>query len=116
MGAVLVSPCISEGEREIARRAFAAGARVVTLANKGFSPLYKPGGKLFDACAAGNLLMLAPANWPHLPGEKRMTREDACALNRLAQLIAGPGAVEIVYRGVQPEDVDRLARAAVTVK
>ena len=115
-GAVLVSPCISEGEREIARRAFAAGARVVTLANKGFSPLYKPGGKLFDACAAGNLLMLAPANWPHLPGEKRMTREDACALNRLAQLIAGPGAVEIVYRGVQPEDVDRLARAAVTVK
>lgn len=115
-GAVLVSPCISEGEREIARRAFAAGARIVTLANKGFSPLYKPGGKLFDACAAGNLLMLAPANWPHLPGEKRMTREDACALNRLAQLIAGPGAVEIVYRGVQPEDVDRLARAAVTVK
>lgn len=67
-GAVLVSPCISEGEREIARRAFAARRRVVTLANKGFSPLYKPGGKLFDACAAGNLLMLAPINWPYLPG------------------------------------------------
>ncbi len=115
-GAVLVSPCISEGEREIARRAFAVGARVVTLANKGFSPLYKPGGKLFDACAAGNLLMLAPVNWPYLPGEKKMTREDACVLNRLAQLIAGPGAVEIVYRGVQPEDVDRLARAAVVAK
>lgn len=115
-GAVLVSPCISEGEREIARRAFAVGARVVTLANKGFSPLYKPGGKLFDACAVGNLLMLAPVNWPYLPGEKKMTREDACVLNRLAQLIAGPGAVEIVYRGVQPEDVDRLARAAVVAK
>ena len=115
-GAVLVSPCISEGEREIARRAFAAGARVVTLANKGFSPLYKPGGRLFDACVAGNLLMLAPVNWPYLPGEKKMTREDACVLNRLAQLIAGPGAVEIVYRGVQPEDVDRFARTAVAVK
>jgi hypothetical protein len=112
-GAVLVSPCISEGEREIARRAFAAGHRVITLANRGFSPLYKPGGKLFDACAAGNLLMLAPINWPYLPGEKKMTREDACVLNRLAQLIAGPGAVEIVYKGVRPGNVERLAREAV---
>ena len=112
-GAVLLSPCISEGEREIARRAFAAGHRVITLANKGFSPLYKPGGKLFDTCAAGNLLMLAPINWPHLPGEKRMTRADACVLNRLAQWIAGPGAVDIIYRGIQPEAIDRQARDAV---
>ncbi|MCR5751298.1 MAG: hypothetical protein K6G91_04990 [Kiritimatiellae bacterium] len=108
-GAVLVSPCISEGEREIARRAFAAGRRVITLANKGFPPLYKPGGKLFDACAAGSLLMLAPINWPYLPGEKKMTREDACALNRISQLIAGPGAVEIMYTGVRPENVDLIA-------
>lgn len=112
-GAVLISPCISEGEREIARRAFAAGHRVITLANKGFSPLYKPGGKLFDACAAGNLLMLAPAAWPYLPGEKKMTRFDACVLNRLAQLIAGPGAVEIIYKGTTPTQIDTLARAAV---
>ncbi len=112
-GAVLISPCISEGEREIARRAFAAGYRVVTLANKGFSPLYKPGGRLFDTCAAGNLLMLAPVNWPYLPGEKKMTRVDACVLNRLAQWIAGPGAGEIIYKGIQPEAIDRLARDAV---
>ncbi len=112
--AVLVSPCISEGEREIARRAFAAGFRVITLANKGFSPLYKPGGKLFDVCAAGNLLMLAPANWPYLPGEKKMLRSDACVLNRLAQLIAGSGAVEIVYKGMRPVAIDQLARKAVT--
>lgn len=113
-GAVLVSPCISEGEREIARRAFVAGQRVITLANKGFSPLYKPGGKLFDTCAAGNLLMLAPAAWPYLPGEKKMTRLDACVLNRLAQLIAGPGAVEIIYKGTQPAQIDTLAREAVS--
>ena len=43
-----------------------------------------------------------------------MTRLDACALNRLAQLIAGPGAVEIVYKGARPEDIDRLAKAAVS--
>ena len=136
-GAVLVSPCISEGEREIVCRALlrrddllcrdviprrdacvavsprAVHPRVIALANKGFSPLYKPSGKLFDVCAAGNLLMLAPANWAYQPGEKKMTRLDACVLNRLAQLIAGSGAVEIVYKGVCLGDIDRLVRDTV---
>ena len=107
-GAVLVSPCISHGEKEIARRAFGAGRRVITLSNKGFSPLYKPGGRLFDQCADGRLLMLAPTAWPYLPGEKKITRMDACALNRIAQLIAGTGAAEIDYKGVRPEGVDAL--------
>lgn len=111
-GAVLVSPCISHGEKEIAARAYRENLRVIVLQNKGFSPLYKPGGQLFDRCAAGNLLMLAPAAWPYLPGKKRISRMDACALNRLAQLIAGKGAAEIIYHGVQPADIDRLARQA----
>ena len=105
-GAVLVSPCISQGEREIARRAFAAGYRVITLANKGFSPLYKPGGRLFESCAAGNLLMLAPVGWPYQPAEKPMTRIDALVLNRIAQLIAGEGACEIDYKGATLANVD----------
>ena len=105
-GAVLISPCISNGEREIARRAYVAGYRVITLKNKGFSPLYKPGGKLFDACAAGNLLMLAPVNWPYVPGEKPITRDQAQVLNRIAQLIAGDGAVEIDYKGAVLKGVE----------
>ncbi|MBQ2631297.1 MAG: hypothetical protein IJG13_16595 [Kiritimatiellae bacterium] len=111
-GAVLISPCISHGEREIARHAFEKGLKVVTLANKGFNPLYKPGGRLFDQCADGNLLMLAPAAWPYLPGEKKMTRVDACVLNRIAQWLSGAGAVEIKYRGAEPHQIDRLAREA----
>ncbi len=111
-GAVLVSPCISHGEREIARLAFERGHRVITLRNKGFNPLYKPGGKLFDPCAAGNLLILAPIAWPYIPGEKALTRIDACILNCIAQWIAGPGAVEIRYRGVTPAHVAELAAAA----
>lgn len=87
-GAVLLSPCVSEGEREIARRAFAEGLPLVVLRNKGFAPLEKPGGRYFDACADGRLLMLAPAAWPHVLGEKPMTRRDALALNRLAQALA----------------------------
>jgi hypothetical protein len=91
-GAVLVSPCISHGEREMARRAFVAGSSMIILRNKGFSPLYKPEGALFDRCAEGRLLMLAPAAWPYTPGKKQMTRDDACVLNRIAQAIARDGA------------------------
>ena len=107
-GAVLVNPCISHGEKEIARRALAAGARLVALKNKGFAPLQKPEGRLFDICAEGRLLLLAPVAWPFLPGEKRMTRDDACVLNRIAQLLSGPGAVEIDYRGFTPVGIDRM--------
>ncbi len=113
-GAAIVSPCISEGEREIAARAFAAGHKVIALRNKGFSPLYKPGGRLFERCAGGNLLLLAPAAWPYLPGRKPITRVDACVLNRLAQLLAGDGAAEIDYKGRTPREIDDLARKAVT--
>ena len=112
-GAVLISPCISDGEREIARLAFASGARVIALRNMGFSPLYKPGGKLFDQTSNGKLLLLAPAAWPYQTAEKPMTRFDACALNRIAQLIAGDGAAEINYKGMKPTDIDRLVREAV---
>ena len=113
-GAVLISPCISHGEREIARRAFEAGYRVITLQNKGFSPFYKPGGKLFETCANGNLLMLAPINWPYVPGEKPMTREQAQVLNRIAQLIAGDGAVDIDYKGAVMRGIDEAVTKAIS--
>ena len=112
-GAVLVSPCVSDGEREIARRAFEAGASLIALRNMGFSPLYKPGGRLFDQTANGKLLLLAPAAWPYSTADKPMTRSDACAMNRIAQWIAGNGAADIRYRGMEPRDVGRAARAAV---
>ena len=112
-GAVLISPCISDGEREIARLALAASLPVIALRNMGFSPLYKPGGKLFDKTANGKLLLLAPAAWPYSTSEKPMTRFDACALNRITQLIAGDGAAVINYKGMQPKDIDRLVREAV---
>ena len=128
-GAVLVSPCISHGEREIARRAFRAGYQLITLANKGFSPLYKPGGRLFDQCAAGNLLMLAPVAWPYQPGEKKMTRVDALVLNEIAGWLVegtpssklegsgrtGGGRSPIDYRGARVENVAQLAAEAVAL-
>lgn len=105
-GTVLVSPCISHGEREIARRAFIVGARVIALRNKGFAPFEKPNGALFDQCAKGNLLLLAPAAWPYIPGEKPPTRESSLILNRIAQLLAGDGEGEIKYNGIVLRDID----------
>ena len=115
-GAALISPCISHGEREIARRAHIAGARVIALCNKGFSKFEKPNGALFDQCAKGNLLMLAPAAWPYVPGEKPPTRESSLVLNRIAQLIAGNGQAEIKYNGMVLGDVDAKVREALRLQ
>lgn len=112
-GAVIVDPCISEGEREIARRLFAGDTKMILLKNKGFSERGKPEGALFDRCAAGRLLVMAPSAWPYVPGEKKMTRFDACILNRIAQAIARDGAAEINYHGMRPADIDGIAATAV---
>ena len=112
-GAVVISPCISDGERQIAREALKRRLPLVTLQNKGFAKLQKPGGRYFDACAEGRLLMMAPAAWPYTPQEKPMTRFDATALNRICQWLVGENAAEINYRGMMPANIDRLAEEAV---
>jgi len=84
-GAVLVSPCISPGEREIARAALDAGLPLVVLQENGFAPLYKPPGRYFDACAAGHLLILAP--FPFHREKRTITREQCLELNAWAQAI-----------------------------
>jgi len=114
-GQVLLSPCVSDGERQIARAALTAGLPLVVMKNKGFSPLEKPAGRHFEACAAGRLLMLAPVAWPWQTGQKTMTREDATAMNRLCQWLAGETAATINYRGMTPRNVDALAASAVAL-
>ena len=115
-GAVVISPCISDGEREIARETMNRGFRLVAMRNMGFAPIQKPTGRLFDICAQGRLLLLAPAAWPYSTQEKPMTRFDATALNRICQWFAGEDAVEINYHGMTPSDIDRLAEEAVLAK
>ena len=115
-GATLISPCVSDGEREIARLALNRGHKLIAMRNRGFAPLEKPSGRWFDACAAGRLLLLAPAAWPYMAAEKPMTREDATAMNRLAQWLAGAGAAEINYHGIEPANIDAYARAAASAR
>lgn len=115
-GAVIISPCISDGERQIAREALKRNLPLVTLQNKGFALLQKPVGRYFDACAEGRLLMMAPAAWPYTPQEKQMTRFDATALNRLCQWLVGEDALDINYHGMKPANIDQLAKAAAQVE
>ncbi len=113
-GAVVVSPCISPGEKEVARAAFEARVSLVVLKNMGFSPYSKPSGAYFDACAEGRLLMLAPIAWPYTTQKKPLTRLDACVMNRLAQLICKEDAATINYKGMKPTDIDSLVKTAIT--
>ena len=85
-GAVLVSPCISPGEKAIARAALTAGKALIVLLANGFPPLYKPAGRYFDACSAGRLLMVAPFSYERR--RKPVTREQCLELNAWAKAIA----------------------------
>lgn len=82
-GAVLVSPCISPGEKRIARAALNAERSLIVLLENGFPPLYKPPGRYFEACAAGQLLMLAP--WPYHSDKRTISRDQCLALNAYAK-------------------------------
>ena len=85
-GGVVVSPCISEGEKQIARAALDAGVPLIVLLENGFAPMYKPPGKYFEACAKGLLLMLAP--WPYHMERRTITRQQCLALNGMAAAIS----------------------------
>ena len=124
-GAVVLSPCISDGERQIAREAMKRRLPLVVLKNMGFAKLEKPADRSFDACAEGRLLLLAPAAWPYTTQEKPITRFDATALNRIAQWLAGSSApghfcpgflVAINYHGMKPANIDELAEKAVLAR
>lgn len=85
-GGVVVSPCISQGEKAIARAALDAGQPLIVILENGFPPLYKPPGKYFEACAKGLLLMLAP--WPYHMEKRKITRSQCSILNTMAASIS----------------------------
>ncbi len=88
-GTVLVSPCISPGEKAVARTAVDHGVPLIVLLENGFSEYFKPSGRHFDACASGKLLMLAP--WEHHNERRTITREQCLQLNGMAADICNDG-------------------------
>ena len=81
-GAVLVSPAISPGEKRVMRAAFDAGLPIIVIMENGFTPMSKPHGERFDACAKGLLLMLSP--WEHHNERKKITAEQCQQMNLMA--------------------------------
>ena len=84
-GAVLVSPAISKGEKAIMRAAFEEGLPLIYLQENGFTDLAKPGGKRMEACAKGQLLILAP--WEHHNEKLTIKRGQCLELNEMARVI-----------------------------
>lgn len=84
-GAVMVSPFISEHEKQVMQVLLREQLPFVYLADNGFRDYYKPGDALFDACAAGRVLILSP--WTHDAGKRKISRTDCVALNNMAEEI-----------------------------
>lgn len=84
-GAVMVSPFISEKEKEVMVVLLAEEHPIIYIADNGFRDYYKPSDGLFDSVAAGRVLILSP--WEYDAGKKHVTREECIAMNRMAEEI-----------------------------
>ena len=81
-GAVLISPAISPGEKQVMRQAFDRRLPTVVIVENGFTPLSKPRGEQFDACSEGRLLMLSP--WEHHNEQRPLTAYQCQQMNLMA--------------------------------
>lgn len=84
-GTVMVSPFISPKEKDVMNVLLREQHPFILLADNGFRDYYKPSDALFDACAAGQVLILSP--WPYDADKRHITRDDCVALNTMAEEI-----------------------------
>ncbi len=84
-GTVMVSPFISEKEKEVMTVLLAEERSFIYLADNGFRDYYKPSAGLFDAVAAGRVLILSP--WKYDPSKRHISRAECVALNGMAEEI-----------------------------
>ena len=85
-GIVMVSPFISRDEQEVLHALIHDNRYIIYLSDNGFGNYFKPSDLLFDAVAAGRLLILAP--WTHDPDKRTITRAECVALNQMAEEIS----------------------------
>ncbi|MCR5678761.1 MAG: hypothetical protein K6G08_00930 [Prevotella sp.] len=84
-GVVMVSPFISPNEKRVMQVLVQEQHPLVLLTDNGFRDYYKPADALFDACAAGRLLILSP--WPYDGAKHHISRSECMALNAMAEEI-----------------------------
>ncbi len=84
-GTVMVSPFISPHEKEAMQVLLREQLPFICLTDNGFRDYYKPRDALFDACAAGRVLILSP--WAYDADKRHISRADCVALNDMAEEI-----------------------------
>lgn len=82
---VMVSPFISPDEKQVMQVLLKEQHPFILLTDNGFREYYKPADMLFEACAAGRLLIISP--WPFDSGKRHISRADCVALNEMAEEI-----------------------------
>jgi REP element-mobilizing transposase RayT len=87
-GSVMVSPFISPQEQAVMSVLLKEELPFIYLADNGFRDYYKPQDSLFDAVAAGRVLVLSP--WEYDPHKKHVCRAECVAMNKMAEEISTP--------------------------
>ena len=93
-GAVMVSPFISPYERDILAVLLREKHPIIYLTSDSIGDYYKPSDSLFEACAAGRVLILhpidtIPAESKRPNGSRKITRNTCVTLNILSEEICG---------------------------
>jgi len=87
-GTVMVSPFISEQEKAVMAVLLKENLPFIYIADNGFRDYYKPQDSLFDAVAAGRVLILSP--WEYDANKKRVSRAECVEMNKMAEEICTP--------------------------
>ena len=82
---VLVSPFISETEKNVRNWAEDHEGNIIYIVNEEFDDRYKPKGKQFELCEEGRMMLVSV---PNLEGEGELTRSHCLRMNNLAERIA----------------------------
>lgn len=92
-GYVPVTAGISKGEKAVMNWALDHGHELILVTNNRMNDLWKPGGRQFDACANGKLLLVATGEQHNY--SSKITRDQCLELNATALAIV-EGKVEIM--------------------
>lgn len=96
---VLVSPFISQAERQVRDEALELGGKIIRIQMEGFPERFKPGGREFQLCSEGRLLLLSP--WQEVRGTLELTRDKCLRMNWIATQVAAitPGEAGKIIAG-----------------
>ena len=88
----LVSPFIMEHEKDVMDFCLKEGHSVIVLMDNGFTDYTTCPGGLFNYCDRGQVLLLVPAELPHIDRKGKITRSGCVMLNGRAKEIVADGA------------------------